>query len=105
MYELDYSWSKDLTKILKEQDDKIVKICIQEKYVWEAPKTEPRYCDFDDPLFSKLFDEGFGGTEGCHFTAWGEKNVYFPVSYDGSECIGFVPRNPCLKASEHHGGG
>lgn len=33
---------------------------------------------------------------GIAFTAWGEKNVYFPTEFrDGSESIGYAPRNPC----------
>lgn len=50
------------------------------------------------------FDSGFGGTEGEPFTAWGEKYVYFPVQYDGSERVGFAPRNPCNEKTEHIGG-
>lgn len=34
---------------------------------------------------NREFDDGFGGSEGEPFTAWGEKYVYFPVVYDGSE--------------------
>ena len=54
---------------------------------------------------AKPFDSGFGRTEGCSFTAWGEKYVYFPIGYDGAERVGWVPRNPCDEASDHHGGG
>ena len=58
----------------------------------------------DHPVFDREFDGGFGGSEGCYFTAWGGKYVYFPAVYDGSEWIDFVPRNPCLQATSHIGG-
>ena len=72
-------------------------------------------CNGDD--FSKMattltrqelnqeFDSGYGGTEGAPFTAWGEKRVYFPVCYDGSEWVGSAPRNPCDEKCLHQGGG
>ena len=101
----DISWSKELKQALKDEEDEIVKICAQEVNRWGETKDKPRYCDIDDPLFLKVFDSGYGGTEGCHFTVWGKKNIYFPVCYDGSEWVGAVRRNPCLEASEHHGGG
>ena len=57
----------------------------------------------DEELHRK-FDTGFGGSEGTPFTAWGEKYVYFPVVYDGSEWVGHAPRNPCDEATQHQGG-
>jgi len=51
------------------------------------------------------FDDGFGGAEGQHFTAWSKTRVYFPVVYDGAEWVESVPRNPCTEACEHIGGG
>lgn len=50
------------------------------------------------------FDDGYGGSEGCPFTLWTEKYVYFPVVYDGSEWVGWVPRNPCDIKTSHIGG-
>ena len=50
------------------------------------------------------FDSGFGGTEGCPFTVWTEKRVYFPVEYDGSEYVASVSRNPDGIATGHIGG-
>jgi len=41
------------------------------------------------------FNDGYGGSKGAYFTAWGEKFVYFPVVYDGAEWVGSAPRNPC----------
>lgn len=51
------------------------------------------------------FDAGFGGIEGKPFTAWSANYVYFPVSYDGMEWVGAVPRNPNGQPSGHFGGG
>lgn len=53
---------------------------------------------------NREFDDGFGGSEGEPFTAWGEKYVYFPVVYDGAEWVGFAPRNPCDEKCSHFGG-
>ena len=52
----------------------------------------------------RTFSSGFGGSEGLPFTAWSDGYVYFPVVYDGAEWVGFVPRNPCNKATRHWGG-
>lgn len=57
----------------------------------------------DTELF-KRFYSGYGGANGRPFTAWGEKYVYFPVVYDGSEWVGHAPRNPCDEATRHQGG-
>ena len=53
---------------------------------------------------NKAFDTGYGGSEGSPFTAWGEKYVYFPIVYDGSEWVGYAPRNPCDIKMGHQGG-
>jgi hypothetical protein len=50
------------------------------------------------------FYDGYGGSEGLPFTAWSKDWVYFPVVYDGSEWVGWVPRNPCDKKTHHVGG-
>ena len=50
------------------------------------------------------FDSGYGASEGKPFTAWGDKYVYFPVVYDGSEWVGFAPRNICDIKTKHWGG-
>ena len=59
----------------------------------------------DEQLDTK-FSDGYGWSDisGCPFTAWGEKYVYFPVTYDGSKLVGYVRRDPCNEASEHWGG-
>lgn len=51
------------------------------------------------------FDSGYGNTEGLPFTAWSAKTVYFPVCYDGAECVGSVSRHPDGKPTSHQGGG
>lgn len=53
---------------------------------------------------NKEFDDGYGGSQGDPFTAWGEKYVYFPVVYDGAEWVGSAPRNPCEEKCSHVGG-
>ena len=50
------------------------------------------------------FDSGYGCSEGKPFTAWSEKNVYFPLCYDGSEWVGSVSRNPDGVPTYHQGG-
>jgi hypothetical protein len=50
------------------------------------------------------FDDGYGISSGTHFTSWGEKYVYFPVVYDGSEWVGYAPRNVCDIKTAHWGG-
>ncbi|CAB5224175.1 hypothetical protein UFOVP387_38 [uncultured Caudovirales phage] len=50
------------------------------------------------------FDSGYGSSQGIYFTAWGDKYVYFPVVYDGSEWVGFAPRNICDIRTKHWGG-
>jgi len=55
--------------------------------------------------YNEVFDIGYGGTNGCSFTAWGEKYVYFPLCYDGAEWVGSAPRNPSDEKLYHQGGG
>lgn len=59
----------------------------------------------DSPEMATPFDAGYGGTEGCPFTCWTHKNVYFPVQYDGAEWVACVSRNPDGKPTGHIGGG
>ena len=61
-------------------------------------------CTLTDDELNTEFDDGYGGIEGEPFTAWGEKYVYFPATYDGSEWVGRVPRNPCNDKTVHIGG-
>ena len=57
-----------------------------------------------DEQMNKGFDNGFGGSEGCPFTVWTKKRIYFPAVYDGSEWVASVSRNPDGKPTEHVGG-
>ncbi len=52
----------------------------------------------------ELFDAGFGSPEGAPFTLWTTRRVYFPVVYDGSECVGSAPRDPCDEVTQPVGG-
>ena len=61
-------------------------------------------CTLSEVELKKTFDDGYGGTEGEPFTAWGENWVYFPICYDGAEWIGSAPRSPCNKSMLHQGG-
>lgn len=56
-----------------------------------------------DEQLDTEFDSGYGVTEGCAFTVWTEKRVYFPIQYDGSEWCGSVSRHPDGIATEHQG--
>jgi len=80
------SWRKELEKTLGRHKDTLVE--------WTLSEDE----------FDREFDPSYGGYEGVAFTAWGKKNVYFPLVYDGAEWIGYAPRNPCDTKMEHQGG-
>jgi hypothetical protein len=75
-----------------------------EKY-GETMKDEIGHAPLGDDWVYERFDDGYGGINGCPFTLWTKKRVYFPVCYDGAEWVGSVPRNPCLEATIHLGGG
>lgn len=47
----------------------------------------------DDEL-GREFDSGFGLVEGCPFTVWTARRVYFPTVYDGAERCSSVSRHP-----------
>lgn len=61
-------------------------------------------CTLTEEELLEKFDIEYGYTEGKPFTAWGEKYVYFPISYDGWESVGRAPRNPCDEITYHMGG-
>jgi hypothetical protein len=58
----------------------------------------------DEEINKEFNDDGYGDPEGCSFTAWGEKYVYFPLCYDGAEFVGCAARNPCKEETSHLGG-
>ena len=72
------------------------------KYVSEGDQIIS--CTLTEKELLKDFYNGYGSEEGKPFTAWSNEWVYFPVCYDGSECVGRAPRNPCDKSTEHVGG-
>jgi hypothetical protein len=47
------------------------------------------------------FDGGYGSAEGCRFTVWTAKRVYFPTEYDGLDGCSSAPRDPCDEAMRH----
>lgn len=57
-----------------------------------------------DKQFDTEFNAGFGGSEGCPFTLWTKRRVYFPVVYDGAEWVCSAPRDPCDEVCVHVGG-
>lgn len=59
------------------------------------------------PALSKLsepFDDDYGSSEGCPFTVWTEKRVYFPAVYAGMEWVASVSRHPDGIPTNHIGG-
>ena len=66
---------------------------------------------FDDIVSSTLtqeslnaeFDAGYGAENGAPFTVWTTHRVYFPTTYDGSEDVASVSRNPDGKPTSHIG--
>ncbi len=57
-----------------------------------------------DADLDQEFDPGYGSAEGCPFTVWTAKFVYFPWVYDGAEGVESVPRHPNGEAKGHVGG-
>jgi len=82
------NWKEMLIKVFKETGDDFEKM--------ETTLT--------DEELVKEFDCGLGISEGTYFTSWGENYVYFPVVYDGSEWVGYAPRNVCDIKTSHWGG-
>jgi hypothetical protein len=86
MKEFMTTWRKELQKRLDENKDVLIA------------------CTLTEEELDIEFDKGYGLEEGLPFTAWSKKWVYFPVSYDGSEWVGCVPRKPCNISTQHIGG-
>jgi len=59
---------------------------------------------FQADQLDRGFDSGYGGEEGCPFTLWTSRRVYFPCCYDGAEWVSSAPRDPCEEAMRHVGG-
>lgn len=77
---------------------------LKESFAESGDDFSKMVCTLSEERLHRKFHSGFGSHEGDPFTAWGEKYVYFPVVYDGSEWVGRAPRNPCDEATEHVGG-
>jgi hypothetical protein len=59
---------------------------------------------FQEGELDGLFNAGATGPEeGCPFTLWTSRHVYFPLTYDGSESVGSAPRDPCSEPMRHIG--
>lgn len=76
---------------------------LKEKMEADGEDFEKRICTLDEQALHVTFNAGYGLPEGEPFTAWGEKWVYFPIEYDGSESVGHAPRHPCEISLEHQG--
>jgi hypothetical protein len=83
------SWYKLISEELEEQSE-----------TWDSVVAHT----FKGDEMARLFDDGYGGSEGVPFTLWTVSRVYFPVVYDGAEWVKSVPRNPCAEATAHVGG-
>lgn len=94
------TWRKEITEAMEKAGDSWANL----EGVALAPRK--RYDDEPGPTPSldTVFDGGFGVSEGCWFTLWTTKRVYFPVVYDGGEWADSVPRYPCDEATAHVGG-
>lgn len=74
------------------------------KHVAMAPRDLWRDETPPSPSLDAEFSDNYGSAEGCPFTLWTSKRVYFPVVYDGAEWVSSVPRDPCDEATPHVGG-
>lgn len=89
------SWKKLLEPLLHKTGDTLVSIVVEDG-------AEAKFVELDSPEMTEEFDPGYGGTEGCPFTAWGKRFIYYPYGYDGAEWVDYIPRNPCLEAKHHY---
>lgn len=84
------TWRKELTEALAGHNESWVDV--------EAST-------LSDEQMNAEFDPNWGSTQGCSFTVWTKKRVYFPACYDGSEWVESVSRVPDGIATDHIGGG
>jgi hypothetical protein len=63
-------------------------------------RVEDLICTLSEGEMHLPFDAGYTGTPGKPFTAWGRNYVYFPLSFDRMQWVGYAPRNPCKIAME-----
>ena len=92
------NWKKDLNERLDANQDELIAINIKgDLYLKEKlPEAMAR--------LDKDFDDGYGGSEGESFWAWGKKYLYFCGVYDGSEWISDIPIMPSEGNPSHIGG-
>jgi hypothetical protein len=84
------TWRKELDEAFKDARD-----------WWEDVVSST----LSDVQLDEKFDSSYGCVEGCAFTVWTHRNVYFPWRYDGSEGVARVSRNPDDDPTPHVGGG
>lgn len=58
----------------------------------------------DETQFDVQFHDGPGRANGPPVLAWTETHVYFPVTYEGEECLESAPRHPRDAGQDHIGG-
>lgn len=88
------NWYKELSAIAERELILAVTIC--NKLYSSLDKAKE--------LLDYKFDDSWGTAEGPAFVLWTEDNIYFPVTYDGSEWIEKLPRDPCPLEYSHIGG-
>lgn len=79
-------------------------VMLKEAMERDGENFERRICTLDEEALKKEWNMAWCEPQGQAFTAWGERWVYFPLCYDGSEWVGHAPRNPCEIAMQHQGG-
>lgn len=104
------TWKQALERAGCKPDDIIAWTAKTGRDEWDPDEPKPTIATGEgpptgEPWFERAFDDGYGGTEGWHFTVWTAERVYFPACYDGSEWADSAPRNPCPIPTEHIGGG
>lgn len=57
----------------------------------------------DEAVWSREFDDDYGGRKVRPVLAWTVDRVYFPVVYDGAEWLDSAPRHPIADGEGHVG--
>jgi len=60
-------------------------------------------CTITDEELDISFDAVYGHVQGKPFTLWTKNKVYFPCTFDGSEFVGSVSRDPDGISTDHIG--
>lgn len=77
---------------------------IKNNLVWFKYEEQEEYKTLDF-LLNRKFDAGYGLPEGLSFIIITKEWIYFPSTYDGSECVERMPRNPNEDFEPIHIGG